>query len=761
MERAMKSRCAPVLPCLLLLFLSAACGGSDVNLNQAPATGETRAERDAAVREAFTEAPADNPASEKVTTEIQTVFDQLTRFGNNRDSARAMKLIKLDLMLTVALQAFDVKATSLEFRQIINEADKTVRQTWFRPDDGTFDWYKSRVMRVQVSEDGNLALAYVRHQMDEYGNLDKGRWWLVRENGAWLIYDWEYVTTGMRLSRTWGAALSASSGPIAPRWITGPDYIGDARLQMNRGDYQAALATLKRGAGAGYPYDHEAVRLQYMSICHCELGEYEECLQVAEASLKLRPDFPEARLYRARGLHYLKRGAEALKEYEWYIDTLGSDPVAYSDLGACLKELGRLEEARHAYRASLRDIPLWHAIAGMAGCMEEDEMHELGDWFSRLATPREDYALLIAEVYHYVESNAATAAINEAYRKINPDDTELAWYTAMVALDAGDPQAAADALRPAISRAPKEERDVFQQRYWGAMAQAGKGVEALKEAGSTPEAFDFIARAAMEAWDGPGLRAICEAWLEGNETRPELHFYLGEAEFIEEAYARGETHFRKGLALCTPNSPHFAGLWKGLADCMQHQGRHLDAYKELNGRPDAFEFLAERLVIAEKADALEELIKLHEEKMPKHLVLPRFRGELAWLREDWKSAAAELETWFNKGKPGEDTPWYLLGRCVRASLRAGDVATAVQRAQRGLGERDLYLLVICHAVAGRPADAMKALDEYVAGDDDSARFRVTLLYDDEDAGERLRQPAYENLHKRFPIPEPEAAPEDE
>ena len=752
----------PYLAALLACVVLAGCSKeAEVNFNEAPAVAETAIEREEAVRDAFKEPPTETAASKAVVADVQVLFTELTQAGQAYDATRVLKLVSVDHLLSMALENTALKLSPAERSEALRSSTLNVRRSWFQRGDGTFDWAESTVMRVQVSDDGTFALAYVRHLMDDYGTLDKARWWLVRKDNTWLVYDWEYVTTGIRTSRQWGRTITAASGLIVPPWIKARDYIGEARVKMRKGEYEASLKELEAADGIGYPPDIEGVRLQYVSLCLSELGQYTEALDYARRSLRLRPDFPEARLSRGSALYGLERYEEALVDVRWYIETLGSDPVAYWTVGNCLLMLDRRDEARDAYLASLRDIPLGAAIVGLARCLDDAECEQLGEWFGKLKHPEEDYKPLIEELHYGHDSNAAATAINEAYRKINPDDPDLAWYSAMIAIDEGKHSAAADTLRPAIALAPKDETELFQNTYWESMVKSGRGPEALKEADRALHAFEKLARITLDQWDGIGLNELCEAWRNDHESKHQLHFYLGEADFILEDNAEAEKHFRTGYGLANSGDDLFEALWHGLADCMQAEGKVMEAYTELKGSAEVFQFLADKLVLGEKPDKLAELLQAHGAKNVnvKAWYMPRYKGELAWLQKDWKTAAKYFETYF-RSRQAKESPWFVLSHSVRASLRDKDFATAIRRAKTGLEEADNYLLIICYAAWDKPKEAMEALDAYIVDDgDEAASYWVGELYNDEDAGEKFRQPVYEPMQKRFPIPEPEADPE--
>ncbi|MCA8947596.1 MAG: tetratricopeptide repeat protein, partial [Planctomycetes bacterium] len=690
---------------------------SSIDFNQAPAEGESSQERAESIREAFKEAPTDNPASEAITRDIQRTFTAMAKAGHSYDVDATLNFIDFESLFQVMNTASpNAKLSEKQQNGFVDGIHKGARTRWFQKDQGIFDWIEVKIMRVETSEDDNLALVYARHFTTEQGADTKARWWLHHTDQGWRIYDWEYLDTSIRMSRL----LLAGRDALVEKgssWTKSLPALQSARKELLNGNFQQALDILTTGNQAELPLELRAVRLEYIAICYRSLGKPANALQSIESALRLKPDFPDAVYTRARIQFDLENYEAARADFEQYLHTLGSDADALTGLADCLTWLDKNDEAKEAYRASLRDQPTYDALLGLAYVTAPTDADELAGWFSKLSDPDVNYDMIIVELYDNQGMLEVSEAINEAYRKVSPDDTDLAWYTARIALDHDDPKKAAATLKPAIERAPDDETQAFQELYWMAMARAGESTTALREAGRSQEAFEYLADECHDNWDGEALDALCEEFREGNEEQTVLHFYLAEADFIREDYLHAEGHFRVGYKLAKAGDPLYPGLVHGLLDSMNSLDRGNEGYVEVGKTKDAFAYLAGLLFNAENSESLQALIEAHAEVHADDLELVHYRGELAWLTKDWKQAAKELSAYLAKGEI-EEISWWVLDRCVRAAIRAQDYELAESEAKKGLGDPDNYLLIVVSVAKDSPAAAMQAVDTYLAASED-------------------------------------------
>lgn len=97
-------------------------------------------------------------------------------------------------------------------------------------------------------------------------------------------------------------------------------------------------------------------------------------IEALERMLRSRPDDP--RLSFGLALEYLKAGRteDGVRELRSYLERADDEGNAWGRLGAALRELGREEEARDAYRRGV-DAARRHGHPTMAADLEAD----LGD----------------------------------------------------------------------------------------------------------------------------------------------------------------------------------------------------------------------------------------------------------------------------------------------------------------------------------------------------------------------------------------------
>lgn len=741
------------------LILLAACGGGQPgsNLAGAPASNESEAQRDAEVAQAFSEPPTDRRADDKTRDEVEAMLDAIGTNARRGYTDNVLDRLDLETMLQVAERTTDLGLKKPEDRKKFFQGIREGLARSFKgPGSSVFKYFGVRVTRLTASADGQILLAYARHDQDDEGSLQKVRWWLIRSAKGWRIYDWENLNAGIRMSALLVTMLPQAQAGTVPPWMRRIDEFSAARATVDQGDFTTGRTRLVRLESAKFPDYLEAMRLLYLGICETSEGKYEKAVALYNRALKLKPDLPDARYLRGCALGDSGKFEESIVDYQWYLDTLGSDAECYRRMGNSYSWLDKHEEAAKAYRASLEDRPSREVIVSLAGYLKPEECEVLGKYFLALPEPRQEYQPLVSELVDENQLYEAARAINKAFASQSDGNHDYAWYAARVAIYDKKPDEAAALLRPVLGLVKPDDRETYQHFYWDAMIDSGKGVKALAEAKDKLAAFNYMASALYNLRDADPLDALCEAWRGGNEKNPALHFYLAEADFIRKAWKEAEAHFEAGYALLEGDVWR-KGISNGWADCLYQQGRAIEAYHKIPSPEPRFSQLAGFCVDDNKPDLLHELIEVHAKAVPKDTQLQRFRADLAYMKADFKAASEGLHAFATSHPNRSELDWQILERLVRSSLRAELPERALDWAQRGFEAPSYWLEMLVHIHGGRPdqLEAAMAKQQAHLSDDEWLAEQVIEFYDDPDVGEKFRGSAFSKLHAKYPPPKPE------
>jgi tetratricopeptide (TPR) repeat protein len=176
------------------------------------------------------------------------------------------------------------------------------------------------------------------------------KYWLIKEDGRWGIYDFEDLDNRVRMSSTLGrfskvadpVGLSLRVDEAKELFLKGlaeneAGRPGEALVQMQSA-YTMARGTLL-----------EAVTGRLTGDLLARLGRTEEALQVFDQLLKLKKGLPGALIGKGMVLDRLGNKAEALAVFEEAITVVGSDPVILGNIGRLKDETGKPADATVAY----------------------------------------------------------------------------------------------------------------------------------------------------------------------------------------------------------------------------------------------------------------------------------------------------------------------------------------------------------------------------------------------------------------------------
>jgi len=190
------------------------------------------------------------------------------------------------------------------------------------------------------------------------------RFWLIKEERGWGIYDFEDLDNRNRLSSTVGGAAK-SADPIALSLrVSEVQTLFKKSLELrNSGDTKEALDHIRKAGDAARGTVLEAVTAVVEAGLLVDLERREEAIQVFDRLLQARKGLPNALVGKGVLLDQMGRKAEALALFEEAAAVLGDDPGLLINIGRLKDHLGKPADAKPAY---LRACSLVHEDPDLA-----------------------------------------------------------------------------------------------------------------------------------------------------------------------------------------------------------------------------------------------------------------------------------------------------------------------------------------------------------------------------------------------------------
>jgi len=178
------------------------------------------------------------------------------------------------------------------------------------------------------------------------------RFWVIKEDNAWLIFDYESLEDAFRMSTSNGKLLVRQSrhelsGHQLDRLSGLIDKVNNWTARNNLDEALQVLNTAE-------PLAHSTpllptIELQFAEVLHLK-GQPQEALAKVDEALRLKKDFPQALQCRGIILYSLQRFDEGIAAQESFMKSIGDDAIAYFWIGRCREAQGKRAEAVDAYR---------------------------------------------------------------------------------------------------------------------------------------------------------------------------------------------------------------------------------------------------------------------------------------------------------------------------------------------------------------------------------------------------------------------------
>jgi tetratricopeptide (TPR) repeat protein len=544
------------------------------------------------------------------------------------------------------------------------------------------------------------------------------RWWFTREGGDWRLYDFEYLDTGIRVSRLLPSLLANPPAPL-PDWAMAPPWPLEAAAHLRSGNAAEAEKVLARVEKAPLSPPYAAARWVLTGAARVQRGNFYGALPCLEEARRLNPDMPHLDLLLAQVQVRLGRPRQALDHLDRYRALAGDDARVWACAGSALAQRGQAQKAAEALRKALAEEPtLTEALQDLRRLLPAGKGAELAERFTRLAEALDPDARLerFDRLAFAALADRDTEAV-EAYvgvlRGQNVVDVQVDLCLARARALAGKSAEAVALFKDVMNNVPdaQQRRQCLRELLLD-LAEGSDFLSAYRLAPDRREAFPVLADELFQRQDDEALRALLDAHRQEHKGDAWAHFYEGELHAQAKRPDEAERAFAAAQAAAPDEATrdHFRARRVWARFDAAGWGA---AYKDVGPRRATFHQLAQELSARRDREQLAALVKAHRALEPADPNLPLWEIEAAWLGQDWGTAVRLLRQHRDGAfaGPGQRPRfWY---RLLRGLARLGKLdevrkeAQALVRLDRGnLGELGF---LVGDLVRERETEAVAAL----------------------------------------------------
>ena len=315
--------------------------------------GETAAETQIATKEVFGATDHEN-----IPGDIDRFFEKMGKASRGTEKIEVEDFFSMDAMfqslksggMLDSLDRSGIRGFKKGFESASNSFAIALRQM-------SFD--KHRLLKLEVIDEDER-LAYLRCYDNELNITTQTRWWLIRTQRGWRIYDFEDLSVGLRTVSLMGTMMSSGIATKPAPWIA--DFLPVA-TKMQTIDFSDVdslmtldepLRKLRRNA---LPTDirrfASALTVSMLQVKEDSEGSIAEL----EAALAGGYQSPLYHYQMGHALMQFEKYEEALDSFSKHAEILGWDSDVLESVSDCHYLLGNLKDARQAALDGLADNP--------------------------------------------------------------------------------------------------------------------------------------------------------------------------------------------------------------------------------------------------------------------------------------------------------------------------------------------------------------------------------------------------------------------
>lgn len=405
------------------------------------ATHETEEKRSESIEAAFVKSEAGGSgtiaADRPEFRELDEFFAKLGKAARNSDRGVYFSSMSADAMVRYLETNGSVKFKRDSERKALTQGME--RGLTNSMSNMAFD--RHVLVRLEETAPGQV-VAFTRTYDDRMEVVSKFRWWLVKENGAWKVYDFEDLDQGLRTSTLMGAAVAAIAGGSTPPWLDNFQKISAGMNDVDSENALEKLADLQKEAEAmlkdNPPAEIEAfARLMLVSGMLAN-EDFTGGLAELEKLEKLPNRSPMVHYQKGSALAALERPTEARAAFEAYAAELGWDRDVHEMMADSFLSEGKKKEAlEHALKGLADDKNSTGCLATASVAAGAAEVPSLKKHFDANSDPEAAYDAAITYAIE-MEDPEVGRAVLALLKEAKPDSELIEFHEGELTEDGGE-----------------------------------------------------------------------------------------------------------------------------------------------------------------------------------------------------------------------------------------------------------------------------------------------------------------------------------
>ncbi len=597
-------------------------------------------------------------------------------------------------------------------------------------------WDRHQTSRLAIAESLDLATVTLR-VWDRESYANRIECMLIRRKSGWKLYDINELALGLRMAEVVQITLAQLDKEGMAFSKQDLNFLQLAIFSMQAQDFEAADRHLRTIEHRKFPTMIEAVKWTFISIIATTLDDSERALSALDRCRKLGKPFPIADYLRSVAYNQLDEPEKALAAADRYLKTFGDDADALYQRGLALESLERKDEAIAAYRLGLDDTPgSAENLVALGLLLPAKQKTEVATRFAASPHPTARFDEIAYEFLQF-EDMVCLEILTSAMRKIEPDDLDLPYYEAELAMFNGDYDRAFVLLKDVLKKIEDEElRSFYLDRFLDAALEAKRVVAAYQQASDKDYAFEYLAEELPGEDRDDELAALIDERKREFPDDSLAWYFTGDMYYYQDEYQKADDAYSKAATL-NPDGEYETLISRSRVYCWYELGKGLDAYGKFKPDEDTFDALAELFIDDEKFSDLESLIDRHEKVHGRSSRGVYWRTQAHWFRAEYAEYVESVIPHFDSlvADLDESDVSEIGLRTIRSLIRLDRIADALPLLKKLEDtEYGSVAALLVNTGLGRITDAKKNLNDCLY---DSEWWAWDLL-DDEDLNRLLQ-----------------------